>query len=72
SVGFNTGLKSLPKTVTHPVSVIFLYLGFSYFSYLIQKQQFKSMIDSARNTTPQGNNSARLNTGFELSITLIN
>ncbi len=29
------------------------------------------MIGSVRNTIPQGNNSASLNTGFELPITLI-
>ncbi|WP_336369038.1 hypothetical protein, partial [Avibacterium paragallinarum] len=61
---------TLQTAVIHPVSVIFLYLGFSYFSYLIQKQQLISMIDSARNTTPQGNNSASLFASFELSIAL--
>ncbi|WP_213061525.1 KilA-N domain-containing protein, partial [Escherichia coli] len=60
----------------HPVSVIFLYLKFVLLSLSAnlgkkRDRQFNSMIGSARNTIPQGNNSASLNTGFELPITLI-
>ncbi|MFS7463682.1 KilA-N domain-containing protein [Pasteurella multocida] len=56
--------------------MIFLYLKFVLLSLSAnlgkkRDRQFNSMIGSVRNTIPQGNNSASLNTGFELPITLI-
>ncbi|OOF39064.1 hypothetical protein BKK47_07550 [Rodentibacter mrazii] len=53
---------------------VFLYLkfviSFLFPTIFVQKGNLKSMIGGARNTTPKGNNSARLNASFEPLITL--